>query len=333
MHPSIFSNDQWQVIMFWYAVLSSIGGGFLLLTVVSSGYKYMGSALNPGIRVSFMEDIQRAVLAMLLVVMAPFFVTLLSAINDGFVWLFAELLNHFADNPQMKETVMDQAEGLFESIIAAPFKTLIKIFNTLLGLKDLDELIFNKHTEIFGSSLFKTAKTGNVFADILLDGSLSAFSIYFNAIYTIRMWVITATLVSTPIIVWVWAITAERHILEVWIAEIIQTIFTQAAHALSLGIFTSIAAYKGSTTGNINTTWLSNDLVQIGVFIAGFGGSICVTVVIFTGMKMILAKDEKERSSAKEGLIKAFIALLILGLCFLIASFLAALLSGNWGVS
>jgi len=333
MYPSIFSENQWQVLIFWYAVLSSVGGGFLLLTVVKSGYGYLNSALNPGVRASFIEDVQRAVLTMALVTLAPVFVTLLSDINDGFVWLFGKILNHFANAPELEQPVMEQAVGMFENIIAAPFMSIINMFNTVFGLKSLDELIFNGQTDIFGSSLLSGVETGNPTADVILNGALVGFDVYFNAVYTIRRWVITATLVATPIIAWAWAMTANRLVLEIWVGEIIQTIFLQTSHALSLGIFMSIATGANRAFGGeVDSQWFAGGLVQVGVFLAGFAGSVCVAVAVIMGFRLITARTERDRSDAKEGLIKTFIALGILGLCVAIASFLAILLSGSWGV-
>ncbi|SFH34360.1 hypothetical protein SAMN05660649_04828 [Desulfotomaculum arcticum] len=333
MHPSIFTDGQWSIIIFWYVVLTSVGGGFLLVSIVKSGYSYMNSALNPGVRASFIEDVQRAVLTMVLIVLAPVFISLLSDINDGFVWLFGQLLNHFADKPEIEETLMDQAVGMFENIIAAPFNSIINMFNKIFGLKSLDELIFNGQTNIFGSSLLSSVDTGNPIANVTINGSMVGFDVYFNAVYTIRRWVITANLVATPIIAWAWAITANRQVLEIWVGEIIQTIFMQTTHALSLGIFMSVATGTGKSLGGvIDTEWFSSGFIQIGVFLAGFAGSICVAVMIIMGIRIITARAEKDRAEAKEGLIKALIGLGILGLCVAIASFLAILLSGSWGV-
>ncbi|MBM7854960.1 hypothetical protein JOC37_001340 [Desulfohalotomaculum tongense] len=318
--------------MFWYAVLTSVGGGFLLLLIVRSGYSYMRSAMNPGIRASFIEDVQRSVLAMGLVALAPVFITILSGINDGFVWICGKLLNSFATSPELEQPVMSQAAGMFEQIIAAPFNAIIIMFNELFGLKSLDQLIFNGQTNIFGSSLLSSIQTGNLFADALLNLSMVAFDVYFNAVYTIRKWVVTANIVVTPIIAWIWMLTAERQVLEIWVAEIIQTIFLQSAHAMSLGIFLSIATGVGKVAGKVDTAWFSSGLVQIGVFFAAFASSICVAVLVVLGIRIIIARKQEERAKAKEGLIKAFIGLFILGLCVVIASFLAVLLSGSWGV-
>ncbi len=127
MHPSLFTTDQWQIMMFWYATLTTLCGGILLLTVVKSGYNYMTSALNPGVKVSFIEDVQRMFIAMLIITLAPVFLTLLSDIYDGFVWICSELLNHFVDNPDIEKTTMEKAAGMFETVIAAPFNTIIHI--------------------------------------------------------------------------------------------------------------------------------------------------------------------------------------------------------------
>lgn len=336
MHPSLFTNDQWQIMMFWYATLTTVCGGILFLSVVKSGYKYMTSALNPGIRVSFIEDVQRMFIAMLLIALVPVFITVLSSINDGFVWICGKLLNQFVDNPKIEKTVMEEAASMFESVIAAPFNGIIKMFNWLFGLKSIDDLIFNGATNVFGKKLLGTIDTGNIFANALINTSLVAFDAYFNAVYTIRKWVITANIVATPIIVWVWVFTAERQVLEIWVAEIIQTIFLQSAHALSLGIFMSIAGATGSVLNAgkpLDMSFFSDGLLQIGIFFAGFAGSICVTVLIALGIRLILANTEKEREEAKAGLTKAFIGLIILGLSVVIASFLATLFSGSWGVS
>lgn len=331
MHPSLYTDSQWQVMMFWYAILTSLGGGFLVITVVISGYRQMANSLIQGVRVSFIDDVQRAVLAMAIIALAPVFVNMLSGINDGFVWLFGKLVNYFSDNPQVDKPVLENAVGMFEYIVAAPFKTIINIFTTIFGLKDLDYLVFNGQTRVFGS-LMKSMETGNPIADVVLNGALTTFTVYFNALYAIRKWVLAANLVAAPIIVWVWAMTAERQIIEIWIGEIIQTVFMQTTHAMSLGIFVSIMTFSGNVAGFEGAAWLTSGFVKLGVYFAGFAGSICTYVIIALGTKLIFVKDEKARSETLQNMGKALIGLLIIGLSVAIASFLAYLLSGAWGV-
>ncbi|MCL6476991.1 MAG: hypothetical protein K6T65_01105 [Peptococcaceae bacterium] len=332
MHPSLYTENQWQVMMFWYAVLTSIGGGFLMITIVISGYRHLAKSLNPGVRVSFIEDVQRAVLTMAIIALAPVFVNVLSGINDGLVWLFGKMVNFFAADTQVEKPALGTAVGMFEKIVAAPFKTVIEIFNTVFGLKNLDYLVFNGQTKVFGS-LTNSIETGNPIADVVLNGAISAFTVYFNALYTMRKWVLSASLIATPIIAWVWAMTAERQILEIWVAEIIQTIFMQTTHALSLGIFVSIMTFTGTVAGSFESTeWLSGGFIRFGVYLAGFAGAICVYVIVLLGTRLIFARSSKARSETLEGMGTALLALLILGLSVAVASFLAYLLSGGWGV-
>lgn len=331
MHPSIFTDSQWMVMMFWYAVLITLGGGFLMLHIVSSGYRHMASSLNQGIRVSFIDDVQRAVLAVATIALAPIIYNILSGINDGFVYLFGSLVNHFADNPQIDKPVLSSAVGMFENILAAPFKTIINIFITIFGLHDLDHLIFNGNTKILGG-IMSSINTGNPIGDVILNGALVVFTIYFNAVYTIRRWVLTANLVATPVIAWVWATTNERQIYEIWISEVIQSVFMQTTHALSLGIFVSILAFTGNVAGGYEgAAWLANGFIKLGIYFAGFAGAISVYIIITLGTKLIFVKDEKTRSEVLGNMVKTISGLGILGLSVVIASFLAYLLSGDWG--
>lgn len=333
MPPSMFSDSQWQIMMFWYAALTGVCGGLLLINVVKSGYKYSRSAFNPGIRASFIEDIQRMVLAMGLIALAPALVTLLIGINDGFVWLCGNGLNHFVDNPEIEQSISLSPASMFESVIATVFKTFNYLFNTALGLESLDKLVFNGNTRVF-SNIFVSVNTGNAFADHMLNFFMVIFNIYFNAVYTIRFWMITASVVAIPILTWIWVLSGERAVLELFAGEIVQAVFMQSSHALSLGIFMSIAGGAGAAglTGNIGSGWVSGQLAYIGIFFAGLAGSICVAALVVMGMRLILTTGEKEREEAKEGVRKALIGLLIVGLCTAIASVVAVTLSGGWGV-
>lgn len=335
MHPSMFGDSQWSTMMFWYVALSALGGAFLYMTIVRSGYTYMNSALNPGVKVSFIEDTQRCIYAMGIVVFAPFFITLLTLINDAFVNLFANILSPFVVNTPIQSPDMSQViEGMFEKIIASPFKAIIKLIEYVFGLKSIDTLIFNGRANIFSSQLFVSINTGKEFVDSLVNLSMAGFTVYFNALYSIRFWVVTGTFVATPIISWVWAATGNRQIIEIWAAELIQTIFMQTTHSFALGMFTSILySKKGMSIGEMDVSWLSVGLISVGMFIASFGGSICVCVAIVMGIRFIFSRTEEDRANAKAGLRKAFIALMILAFSTSIAFFMAFLLSGDWGIS
>ena len=337
MHAALFTDLQWQTMMFWYAALTSVCGGLLLINVVKSGYNYSRSALNPGIRVSFIEDVQRLVLAVGLIALAPPLLNLLLGLNDGFVWLCAKGLVYFADAPVVEPAHKLGAASMFEMVIAAVLKTFNAIFNYLFGLKGLDELIFNGYSVkangqgVF-SDFFAPVLTGNEFANNLLDFFMVIFNIYFNAVYTIRFWMLTASLVATPVVIWIWALSGEAVVLEIFIGEIIQAVFVQASHALSLGIFMSIATGKGGAalSGDIGGAALSGQLAAVGVFFAGLAGSVCAAVLVVMGLRLITGNGEKEREEAKDGVKKALIGLIITGLGAVIAAVIAGALSGRW---
>jgi len=337
MHPAMFSAAQWDVVMFWYTVLAGVSGGLIMLSVVRTGYNYSRSALNPGIRVSFIEDIQRIVLAVGLIALAPTLITLLIGLNDSLVWLCAKGLVHFVDTPEVGITYKLAGETMFEMVVGGLFKTVNAIINFLFGLKGLDELVFNGNSgNVFGA-FFKPLDTGNGFANGIMDLVLGVFDIYFNAVYTIRTWMITACIAVAPIVVWLWALSGEAAILEVFLAELIQSIFMQLSHALSLGIFMSIAMGKGSAAGKaaalgIGASAVSVQLVTVGVVIAGFAGAVCTAVMVVMGIRLMTSTSEKDREDAKSGVRKALIGLLITGLSLVVASFMATTLSGGWGV-
>ena len=333
MYPSIFSADQWQIMIYWYLTLTSVCGGLLLFGIVKSGYKYSQSALNPGIRASFIEDVQRAVLAMGIVALAPTIITLILGINDAFVGLCGNVLTKFVTAPELEQVSSIGEASIFENIVAGLFQSIIYIFNALFGLDGIDKLVFNGNTNVFNSISGANVSTGNVMADVVVNFGLFGFNIYFNAVYMIRFWMLTAAIAVAPLVTWIWAMTGSRAVLEVFIAEIIQSVFMQSGHALSLSIFMSIAngtVLAGSASSEAGAT--ASGLVQIGVFVAGFGGSICVAVLVVMGFRLIVASGEKERAEAREGVRKALIGLIILGLCTIIAGFIAASLSGSWGV-
>ena len=286
----------------------------------------MMSAANPGVRASFIEDVQRCVIAMIIIVLTPVFIKVLIAINDGFVALFANVVNSVSV-PEITETKIDGGTGMFVQILAAPFQVILNIVRDIFGLSTLDQLIFNDKVHILKP--FVLADAGNEFATVLLNLSFAGFDVYFNAIYTIRHWVIIVTLVSTPLIAWIWVLTTNAQVLEIWAGEIFETIFMQTAHALTFGVFISILC--GVPPGSSpDVSWLSGGLKDVAVWFAGIGGAVCTLVIVFIGHRFITASDERARSEAIQSLIKALAGLLILGLATLIAGFLAQIFSGRW---
>ncbi len=323
----IFTDDRWSVVMFWYNSMAILSGGFLVAIVVKSGYKYMLSAANPGLKASFMEDLQRCIVAMAVLALAPIFIKLLIGVNDGFVAFFANIVNHITTAPPGAQVANLGAAGMFEKVIAAPFELILKLIQKVFGLSSVDQLIFNGKVSILSG--IGSIDTGNVFANVLLKISMCGFDVYFNALYTIRRWVVTAIFTATPIIVWLWAFTGERQVIEIWAAEIFQTVFVQSAHALALGVYITILNAR-NVTGAVDGVWLTQGMSNIAVWIAGLGGALCTLVIVIIGYKIITASSDKEAAEAKSSLGKALIGLSILGGAVIIAGYMSSMLSGKW---
>lgn len=330
----IFPPGAWERCMMWYTTLASLSGVFIFLTVVRSGYTQMATAVNPSTRASSIDTFQRCILAVAFIMLAPVFIRVLLGINNEFVKMIAQIANHIIGGDISIATAKIDTASMFEKVLATPFQLVINLINYVFGLRDPNTLIFNGHLHVLDPEVFLGAKvnTNNVLGDVLIKFAFVGFNVYFNAVYTIRRWVVIAVTVATPLIAWIWALSGSRQVLEIWCGEVIQTIFMQTFHALTLGIFLSIAYSKTSVSGIIDISWFVGDLRYLGVWLAGFGGVVCLCVIISLAFRLALAREEKEVAEVKAGFSRALTGLIVLGLSLMIAGVLATILSGGWGI-
>lgn len=330
----IFPEGAWERCMFWYTVLAALSGVFIFFTLLKTGYGQMAAAVNPGVRASFMETVQRCIIAVGFIALAPVFIKILIGLNNEAVKLIAQVADRLIGTSVGVESSKLGAAGMFEKVITGPLETLVNLINYTFGLRDPNAIIFNGHLKALAPEVFMgtAVSTGNVFGDVILKMAFVGFNVYFNAVYTIRRWVTTAVMAVTPLIAWIWAFTGERQILEIWSGEVIQTIFMQVFHALTLGVFLSIACGTASAAQEVSVGWFVTDLKTLGLWVAGFGGAVCLCVVIYLAFRLVLARGERDVAEVKAGFTKALTGLAILGLSLMVAGFLAVLLGGNWGV-
>ncbi|MCR4443261.1 MAG: pilin [Peptococcaceae bacterium] len=329
---SIFDGQNWPKIMFWYNLLASLSGVFILWSIIKCGYKYILHPFNPGVRASLMETVQRCIVAVAIIALAPAFVKVLVAVNDAFVSLLAQAGNQLINNPGSLQTGVIDGPGVFEKILAVPFQIVLNLLDLIFGLYDLDDLIFNGHLTAFGDGFFsgRGIDVGNVFGNVLVQLAFVGFTVYFNVLYTLRHWVIVATLAATPLLVWIWVLSEEKQVIEIWAGELVSTTFMQLFHALNFAVLFSIASAV-PLSNLTDTSLLARGLKDLGLWVARFGGAAAVLAIVFMGLKLILARDEKARAEAQEGIGKALLGVIILGLSLAVAGFLAHLLSGDWG--
>lgn len=331
--PLLFTQQSWEKTMFWYQALAALSGIFILGAVIKCGYKYFFSAFNPGVRASLTETLQRCVIAVAIIMLAPVFIKVLVAVNDSFVYFFASAGQEMIDPTISGNSQQLSSTGLFEMVISAPFKVLVDILYKVFGLYDIPALIFNGNLTILTGSLSAMPiDTGNVFGDVIIEIVLVGFTFYYNALYTVRRWVIVATFAATPLLIWIWVWSEEKQVIEIWAGELISTIFMQTFHALTFALLFSIASQKG-IAGVANIPWLAENLRGLLFWVAGFGGVIAVCGLIYLAYRLVMATTEKARTEVKEGFGKVVIGLVVLGLCLTIASFVVHTLGGEWGVN
>ena len=322
----IFPADRQKVIMFWYKILAGLSGAFIFLVFIKSGYQYIVNP-SPASKASLVETVQKSIIGILIISFAPMFVTILININDVFVDLCLDTydaLTSTASKEFHQEAQMGEEQWM-DRFVAAPIGTIIEMATRLFGLAPLGEVIFNespKGSILANGNLFLgDIKVGNVLGNVLVSLALIGFTVYYNAVYTIRRWVVTAVLGATPIIIWIWVLSGRRQVIDIWLSELIQTIFMQSFHALTFGIFFSILCFTG-TPGSVNSQF-AHMLIEVGKFLAAFGGVICFGIIVLQGLKIITTSEEKTRAEAVSNIKKALLGLIILGLAAMIASFLA----------
>lgn len=321
---TIFPEEKWPRMMFVYNSISGVVAGFLVVTIVISGYQYMAASANPGIKASFSEDLQRCIIAMIIIALSPVFIKILIGINDGFVSFVAHIVNTSTLEASYEKGLT--VAGMFEKIIAAPFEVVIRVVRYILGLDSVDTLIFNGQANILGSTF--NFNTGNILADVILNLSMVGFELYFNALYTIRKYVVMVFFVAVPLFAGLWGFSGNKRIYEIPLAEIIQTIFVQSAHALTMGVF--IIMLSGAETTAVIPTDFNKDLIRVAMWVAGFGGAICTLIMVKLGFKIVTATGDNDVAEAKSGLGKAMVGLGILGSATLIAGYIYQFTSGNW---
>jgi len=329
----IFTEKTWPTVMFWYIILASLSGVFIFLAIIRSGYQYMFSATsNPGLKASFSETIERCIIALVVIMTAPMLVGLLIQINDGMVGVFANIVDSIGT---VNDIGLNDAQfdvNFINKMIAWPIRTIfIDVPNSLFGLHPLSHLIFNNETNVIDANMFagylntgSAIDLGDPLATVLITLIFSVFNIVFNAIYTIRGWVIIAVLCATPLIVWIWVLSSQKTVIEIWLSELFQTIFMQTWHALTFAVVISVLLLQGRTpnASPVITENLTGILIGAGKFFASFGGIICVGIIIYCSYKLIfglvVSGDEKAIAQYKANLQKSIIGLILLSLALII---------------
>lgn len=184
-----------EYVRLWYETLAYVTAPFMILVVASSAFKLVCAAANPAVRSEAMESFQRALIAVMIVVLMPVLVSTLMWICSTLVDAIAGGFNHVAAAAGMPQSTSDWGAA------------------DLAGRKIV---------------------TGSVLGTALVRMFMTGIFAYLNVLYIVRKIALTVFYCFTPIAAMIWVINKRSVTMPVLIGELASNAFMPVAHALVL---------------------------------------------------------------------------------------------------
>lgn len=121
---------------------------------------------------------------------------------------------------------------------------LVSVAGGLVG----EDIIRTMDARLFGPGL----QTGNILLTALVNLALVVFMLWFNVIFFIRWFVVTALFSIAPLSIWTW-MKGQQSSFFLWLGELISNILMQFAYALVFGM-----ALLVLTSPGLERNWLIN---------------------------------------------------------------------------
>lgn len=196
---------------------------FFLVAIASTGFKLLVGGVSPGVRAEAIESIWRWLGALILVLFALPLVDFLLAVCN-----------------------------LLTSAIKTAFETVQSNLDLSASLGDWNSPVFRGDVEV---------RTGSVLGTAIVKVFFVAVWWWFNIIYLIRKFVLTAILCFTPLMALFWALNRNVPAFAVWLGELGSNALMPVAHALVLCVMLGIIDIK-----NVSGGWL-HILVAVMLFV------------------------------------------------------------------
>ncbi|MTI80052.1 MAG: hypothetical protein FH758_04065 [Firmicutes bacterium] len=194
-----FNSEEWGKLNVWYAGMAAICGGFALINVIITAYKFLyAGAINPRARQTAMENMWRWLGAIMIIAGAP-----------ALFYVVFNLNNAMVDSLQAIAAKVGADAGELEK----------------LSLSEDD------------GSIISNITTGSVLGTALVKLLFCGIEAWLNIIYIMRHFILIGIYIFTPIMAWMWAINKNVNAMPVWVGELLSNGFMQTAHALCLLIF------------------------------------------------------------------------------------------------
>lgn len=309
-----------SAILSWYIWFAGLGVGLVFVGLVMAGWKTMAAAWNPGIRADATLAIQRAVIALILICILPSLLQVAVETNNA-------LVVGIADQFQARCTLQDYDKwdagaDVIASLVSSIPALMIEFVERFFDMRDIQAVIFNDARnsgtfEMF-TEIYKI-ETGNAFADIVIDIAMMFFEFYFNIFYIVRSYKFCLMFAIAPGFIWIWQMTGRTEVLHAWASVMITTIFVQCVHAAVFAItFSIFAAADGGLNGDIGL--VTQSLIDVGTLLGGLGGLALAATLIYLGVRMMFATNERVIAEIKSSMVKAVSGLGVIVLAWGITS-------------
>ncbi len=201
-----------EFIKLWYAAMLGLSMPLYIIAIAVSGFKITMSGANPGMREEAINSIWRWFGAVVIVLLAPFLVQTLLQIT-------AIIL----DGIHYGFGIVTETAGIGRSV------------------SDWGGINFG------GVSL----TTGSVLGTAIVKVMFAFIWLWFNAIYIVRMLVLSVMICFTPIMALLWTLNKNVNAVGVWLGELASNAFMPVAHALVLCVILGFLDVKNVSDG----TW------------------------------------------------------------------------------
>ena len=147
---SPFTDEQWDSMMDWYKIMSSIAGSIILIAVVVVAYKMIISGYSAEHRTEAKDSIMRLFFGAVAIVFAPLFVKFLLFLNNNLVHMIVGYANGSLDELLGNGVVTNIQTGnaIATAIVIALFAYLFFKLNVKFIIRQFTILVFLLFTPV-----------------------------------------------------------------------------------------------------------------------------------------------------------------------------------------
>ena len=147
---SPFTEEQWNLMMSWYKIMSAIAGSMIFIVVVIISYKFIVSGYSIEKRNEAKDSLMRLFFGAISIAFAPLFVKFLLFLNNNLVHMIVGYSNGSLDNLLGNKVISNIQTGnaIATAIVIAMFAYLFFKLNVKFIIRQFTILVFTLFTPI-----------------------------------------------------------------------------------------------------------------------------------------------------------------------------------------